>query len=219
MEYKFEKLTFKKYPEGEMVKRAKSFYEMMNRRRTVRSFSPEKFDICLLEYAIKTAGTAPSGAHKQPWRFVIVESPEIKKEIRIAAEKEEKESYEHRMPESWLNDLEPLGTDWHKEFLETAPYLIVVFRVDYGLEEGEKRKHYYVSESVGIATGMLISALHNMGLATLTHTPSPMNFLRDILGMPKNERPFVLLPVGYPADDCEVPLLTRKELEEIMFKI
>jgi nitroreductase len=123
------------------------------------------------------------------------------------------------MPETWLKDLEPLGTDWHKEFLEIAPYLIVVFRLDYGVEEGEKRKHYYVSESVGIATGMLIAALHNMGLATLTHTPSPMNFLRDILGRPKNEKPFVLLPVGYPAEDCKVPVLKRKPAEEILFKV
>lgn len=220
MGHKFEKLTYTRYPENEMEDRARDFYEMMNKRRTVRSFSAEKFDVKLLEYAIMTAGTAPSGAHKQPWRFVIVESPEVKREIRIAAEKEEKESYEHRMPETWLKDLEPLGTDWHKEFLETAPYLIVVFRVDYGMdEEGEKSKHYYVSESVGIATGMLISALHNMGLATLTHTPSPMNFLRDILSRPKNEKPFVLLPVGYPADDCEVPVLKRKSADEIMFKV
>lgn len=220
MEYKFERFTLHRYSDEEMRERGREFYEMMNRRRTVRKFSPEKFDIKLLEYAIMTAGTAPSGAHKQPWRFVIVESPEVKKEIRIAAEKEEKESYEHRMPETWLKDLEPLGTDWHKEFLETAPYLIVVFRVDYGLDEdGEKYKHYYVSESVGIATGMLITALHNMGIGTLTHTPSPMNFLRDILGRPKNEKPFVLIPVGYPADDCEVPVLTRKEADEIMFKV
>ena len=219
MGYKFEKLTLARYTENEMLERGKGFYDMMNRRRTVRSFSAEKFDVKLLEYAIMTAGTAPSGAHKQPWRFVIVESVEVKKQIREAAEKEEKESYEHRMPEQWLKDLEPLGTDWHKEFLETAPYLIVVFRIDYGVEEGEKRKHYYVSESVGIATGILIAALHNMGLATLTHTPSPMNFLRDILGRPKNEKPFVLLPVGFPADDCEVPVLKRKPADEIMFKV
>lgn len=219
MDYEFKKLDFKRYSEEEMVSRAEIFYENMKSRRSVRFFAHEKVDIKLLEYAIKTAGTAPSGANKQPWRFVIVDSPEIKSEIREAAEIEEKESYEHRMPDTWLKDLEPLGTDWHKEFLEIAPYLIVVFKIDYEKEDEKIKKHYYVNESVGIATGMLLAALHNMGLATLTHTPSPMNFLRDILGRPKNEKPFMLIPVGYPAEDCEVPVITKKDLNEIMMVV
>ncbi len=219
MNYEFKNLDFKKYPGDEMLERAEDYYEDMKRRRSVRSFSREKVDIQLIEYAVLTAGTAPSGANKQPWRFVVVESPAIKKEIKVAAEKEEKESYEHRMPDAWLKDLEPLGTDWHKEFLEIAPYLIVVFKIDYEKEDEKIKKHYYVNESVGIATGMLLAALHNMGLATLTHTPSPMNFLRDILGRPKNEKPFMLIPVGYPAEDCEVPVITKKTLNEIMMKV
>ena len=219
MDYEFKKLDFTRYSDNEMKSRAEGFYENLKRRRSVRFFSPEKVDIKLLEYAISTAGTAPSGANKQPWRFVVVDSPEIKREIKIAAEKEEKESYEHRMPDTWLKDLEPLGTDWHKEFLEIAPYLIVVFKIDYEKEDEKIKKHYYVNESVGIATGMLLAALHNMGLATLTHTPSPMNFLRDILGRPKNEKPFMLIPIGYPAEDCEVPVITKKDLNEIMMVV
>lgn len=216
MEYKFEKYSFDKYPEDEMISRAESFYELMTKRRTIREFSSEDVDIKLIELAIKTAGTAPSGANKQPWRFVVVESSEVKKEIRIAAEKEEKENYEGRMPESWLKELEQFGTDWHKEFLEIAPYLIVVFKIDYELEDEKIKKNYYVNDSVGIATGMLLTALHNMGLYTLSHTPSPMNFLRDILQRPKNEKPFLLIPVGYPAKECEVPVIKKKDLGEIM---
>lgn len=199
----------------ESVIRGKSFYELMKRRRSIRHFSPEKFDRSLLELAVRTAGTAPSGANKQPWKFIIVESPELKKEIRIAAEKEEKESYEQRMPQSWLDDLAPLGTDWHKEFLEIAPYLIVVFKIDYLKTDSEIKKHYYVNESVGLASGLLLASLQNMGLVTLTHTPSPMNFLRKILNRPANEKPFLLIPVGFPAENTEVPDIKKKEFNEI----
>lgn len=216
MEYKFERYSFDKYPENEMMSRAESFYELMTKRRTIREFSSEDVDIKLIELAIKTAGTAPSGANKQPWRFVVVKSSEVKKEIRIAAEKEEKENYEGRMPESWLKELEQFGTDWHKEFLEIAPYLIVVFKIDYEIEDEMIKKNYYVNDSVGIATGMLLTALHYMGLYALTHTPSPMNFLKDILRRPKNEKPFLLIPVGYPSKDCEVPVITKKGVDEIM---
>lgn len=219
MEYKFRKFQYNKISEDESLEKGKEFYEVMKKRRSIRNFSPEKFDIGLIELAIKTAGTAPSGANKQPWRFVIVESPEVKKEIRIAAEKEEKESYERRMPQSWLDDLAPLGTDWHKEFLEIAPYLIVVFKIDFVKSDNELKKHYYVNESVGLATGMLLAALQNMGLSTLTHTPSPMNFLQKILDRPSNEKPYLLIPVGYPAEDAEVPDITKKQLPEIMLKI
>lgn len=215
-EYKFNRFEYEKLGEEESYLRAKAFYELMNKRRSIRFFSTENVDIKLLEYAIKTAGTAPSGANKQPWKFVIVKSQEIKKEIRIAAEKEERESYEKRMPQSWLDDLAPLGTDWHKEFLEIAPYLIVVFRIDYLKVDSGLRKHYYVNESVGIATGILLSALQNMGLVALTHTPSPMNFLQKILNRPSNEKPYLLIPVGYPAEEAVVPDIKRKTLEEII---
>jgi nitroreductase len=198
----------------------------MDRRRTVRDFSPEPVPFDLIERAIHAAGTAPSGAHQQPWRFVVVSDAEVKRQIREAAETEERENYERRMPEEWKEALAPLGTDWHKEFLEIAPYLVVVFRIDYGLESAAiddgtlvKRKHYYVVESVGIAVGMLLAALHNAGLATLTHTPSPMKFLREILKRPTNETPFVLIPVGYPAKDAKVPDLQRKSLEEILIRV
>jgi nitroreductase len=216
MEYKFIKFDQKRISEEEGLTRAKEFYEIMNKRRSVRFFSDEEFDIKLIEYAIRTAGTAPSGANKQPWRFVIVQSKKIKKEIKIAAEKEEKESYERRMPQSWLDDLAPIGTDWHKEFLEIAPYLIVVFKIDFLKTDAGLKKHYYVNESVGIATGILLSALQNMGLATLTHTPSPMNFLQKILNRPSNEKPYLLIPVGYPSDNAVVPDIKRKKTDEIM---
>jgi iodotyrosine deiodinase len=169
----------------------------------------------LLETLIRTAGTAPSGANKQPWRFIVVTDPELKREIRIAAEKEEKESYEHRMPQEWLDDLAVLGTDWHKEFLEIAPALIAVFSVEDDVEGGRIRKNYYVKESVGLAVGFLILAIHNAGLVSLTHTPSPMRFLQEILNRPPNERPFVLIPVGYPAETVTVPDIRRKPLEQI----
>jgi len=223
---KFLPLDFPRLTEEEQRHRARAFYELMRRRRTVRAFSPEPVPMELIEWAVRTAGTAPSGAHQQPWRFVVVSDPEVKKSIRHAAETEEKENYERRMPEEWKEALKPFGTDWHKEFLEIAPYLIVVFRIDYGLsgaslDDGTlvKRKHYYVVESVGIAAGLLLTALHHAGLATLTHTPSPMKFLRDILERPQNETPFLLIPVGYPAEGAQVPDLNRKPLEEIMVRV
>jgi len=212
----FSRLTHKRYTETESIKRAEDFYSLMNARRSVRLFSDEKFDRKLLELAIVTAGTAPSGANKQPWKYIVVESPEVKKEIRIAAEKEEKENYERRMPESWLEDLKQFGTDWHKEFLEVAPYVVVVFKVDYLNEDGSLKKHYYVNESVGISVGLFITALQNIGLVTLTHTPSPMNFLSKILKRPSNERAFLVLPVGYPSADAVVPDICRKTIDEIM---
>ncbi len=189
----------------------------MATRRTVRDFSSEPVDYALIEQAIRTAATAPSGANQQPWHFVVVADPAIKRQIREAAEAEEKENYEHRFPAEWLAALAPFGTDENKPFLETAPYLIVVFAINHALTpEGEKVKHYYVQESVGIATGFLLAALHLAGLATLTHTPSPMGFLTKILHRPANERPFLLIPVGYPAPDAQVPDLTKKPLSEIL---
>ncbi len=189
--------------------------EKFMRRRSVRTFSPEPVPLELIENAIRFAGSAPSGANQQPWRFVVVRDAELKRQIREAAEVEERENYEHRFPEEWKHALEPFATDWHKEYLEIAPYLIVVFRIDYGLEDGKKIKHYYVQESVGIATGFLIAALHEAGLATLVHTPNPMGFLTRILDRPVNERPFLLLPVGYPAKGVTVPAIEKKPLAEI----
>lgn len=202
--------------EAEQILRADEFYREMDLRRTVRDFTDKEVPFDLIEKAILTAGTAPSGAHMQPWRFVIVRDPEVKRKIREAAEKEEYESYHGRMPDRWLKRLAPLGTDHHKPFLEIAPYLIVVFRIT-SVDEGDgPEPTYYSQESVGIAVGMLLAALHNAGLATLTHTPSPMKFLQEILGRPKTEVPFVLIPVGYPAEDAKVPNLKRKPLSEIM---
>jgi nitroreductase len=219
-EYPFVELEFERLPEEEQLPRVRRFYEVMRRRRTVRDFSSEPFDRAVLDQAILSAGTAPSGAHQQPWRFVVVSDAEVKRKIREAAEEEEKENYERRFPEEWKRVLAPLGVDWRKEFLEVVPYLIVVFRIDYGLSlDGTKEKHYYVMESVGIAVGMLLAALHQAGLATLTHTPSPMGFLREILGRPKNETPFVLIPVGYPAKGAKVPDLRRKSLDEIRIEV
>lgn len=191
----------------------------MEARRSVRHFAPDPVPREAIELAIRTASTAPSGAHRQPWRFVVVDDPAVKREIREAAEKEEYESYiGGRMPPEWLLALEPLGTDWHKPFLEEAPWLVVVFAELYGiLPDGSKRKNYYVKESVGIACGLFVTAVHRMGLATLTHTPSPMRFLNQILGRPENEKPFILFPVGYPAEGCVVPDLTRKSLDEVAF--
>ncbi|MEP6787099.1 MAG: nitroreductase family protein [Acidobacteriota bacterium] len=196
--------------------RGEAFFRLLSRRRTVREYSGREVPIELIETAIATAGTAPSGANMQPWRFVVVRDAGIKKQIREAAEKEEYESYHGRMSEKWLRRLAALGTDEHKPFLEIAPYLIVVFRINSIEENGEAEPTYYSQESVGIAVGMLLAALHNMGLATLTHTPSPMKFLQQILGRPKNEVPFVLIPVGYPADGASVPDIRRKPLGEIM---
>ena len=214
--YPFVPYAFERRAPEDMARRADAFYELMNRRRSVRDFSPEPVPRELVETAIRTASTAPSGAHRQPWRFVVVGDPEIKHRIRVAAEAEEKKSYEERMPDEWLEALAPIGTTWEKPFLETVPWLVVVFEELYGFyPDGRKRKNYYVRESVGLACGLFIAALHNMGLATLTHTPSPMGFLREILGRPKNERPYILFPVGYPAADVEVPDLRRKSLDEV----
>ena len=204
-------------PEEEMLERARGFYAEMDRRRSVRDFSPDPVPRELVEIAIRTASTAPSGAHRQPWKFVVVADPAIKREIRIAAEAEEHESYVGgRMPPEWLEALAPLGTSWEKPYLETVPWIVVVFEELYEVgPEGEKRKNYYPKESVGIACGLFIAALHRMGLATLTHTPSPMAFLSRILSRPANEKPFILFPVGYPARDSQVPDIRRKGLEEV----
>lgn len=204
------------YTGEEMLDRAKSFYEMIKSRRTVREFSTRSVDQKIIEKCILAAGTAPNGANKQPWHFTVVSDPEIKSKIRKAAEEEEREFYHRRAPEDWLEDLHPFGTDEHKPFLETAPYLIGVFAQSYHLtESGKKEKHYYVKESVGIATGILITALHNAGLATLTHTPSPMGFLNEIMHRPSHEKAFLLLVVGYPEKDVKVPDITKKSLKEI----
>ena len=193
------------------------FHNIMRKRRSVRMFSDKPVSRETIEHIIAIAGTAPSGANKQPWRFVAVQDPAIKKEIREAAEAEEREFYSRRAGETWLRDLAPLGTDEHKPFIEIAPWLIVVFKLVKDDSAGsESDQVYYINESVGIATGMLITAIHLAGLVTLTHTPSPMKFLTRILNRPDYERPFLLLPVGYPADDCVVPNITRKPLEEIM---
>ncbi|HEX2254177.1 MAG TPA: nitroreductase family protein [Thermoanaerobaculia bacterium] len=203
--------------EDEMLRRARQLHDEMERRRSVRDFAPDPVPRELVELAIRTASTAPSGAHRQPWRFVAVDDPAIKRRIRAAAEEEERANYEGgRFPEEWLTALAPLGTTWEKPHLETAPWLVVVFEELYGIEaDGAKRKNYYVKESVGIACGLFIAALHHMGLATLPHTPSPMRFLATVLGRPKNEKPYVLFPVGYPAADATVPDLRRKGLDEV----
>lgn len=210
------KLDFNYIGENEQKKRSREFFELMNQRRTVREFSARAVPFELIESAIATAGTAPSGANMQPWRFVVVRDSEVKRRIREAAEKEEYESYHGRMSEKWLRRLAILGTDEHKPFLEIAPYLIVVFRITQVGENGETEPTYYSQESVGIAVGILLAALHNMGLATLTHTPSPMKFLQEILGRPRNEVPFVLVPVGYPAEDAKIPDISRKTISDIM---
>jgi nitroreductase len=208
-------LQYREFPIEEMRERLAEFYADMKRRRTVREFSARPVPRDLIETALKVANTAPSGANLQPWHFVAVSGPETKKKIREAAEAEEREFYTHRASEEWLAALQPLGTDDRKPFLETAPYLIAVFLQKYGeLPDGRKVKHYYPAESTGLATGLLIAALHRAGLATLTHTPSPMKFLNEILGRPKSERPFLLLVVGYPAEDARVPDISRKSLED-----
>jgi nitroreductase len=220
MEAAFEPLDFEPLSAPEASRRVHEFRDHMRRRRTVREFSPEPVPLELIETAIEAAASAPSGANRQPWRFVIVKDPQTKSRIRDAAETEERDFYERRATEQWLSDLAPLGTDAHKPFLETAPYLIVVFAIDYEparLGDGteENQKNYYVQESVGIAVGMLLTALHTAGLATLTHTPSPMRFLNELLDRPKHERPFVLIPVGQPAPNARVPKITKKTLDEI----
>jgi len=212
----FKKLDFDEYSETKMRSRSESFFNEIVTRRTIREFSDRIVPIDIINNCIKTAASAPSGANKQPWQFVVVKDLGIKTKIRKAAEKEEKEFYGHRATKEWLEDLNQFGTDWHKPFLEIAPYLIVVFRKIYDLEDdGTQRKNYYVNESVGIAAGFLLAALHHAGLATLTHTPSPMNFLGEILNRPKNEKAFLLIPVGYPAKDAEVPDISKKPFSEI----
>jgi len=209
-------LNFTLFSPDEQLRRAREFNDEYQRRRTVREFSDKPVPRKLLELLLKAAGSAPSGANRQPWRFAVVTDSAIKKEIRIAAEKEERESYENRMPQEWLDDLAALGTDWHKEFLEIAPALIVVFAVNYDKEGERIHKNYYVKESVGLATGFLLAAIHHAGLASLTHTPSPMDFLQKILNRPENEKPFLLIPVGYPKEDVTVPDIHRKPLEDIV---
>jgi iodotyrosine deiodinase len=224
-----EPLKFERLPHAEQIARSRDLLAVMRKRRTVRDFSPEPVAAELIENAIMVAANAPSGANLQPWTFVVVSDPAVKRQIREGAEVEEREFYEHRAPQEWLDALAPLGTDWHKPFLETAPFLIVIFRQDWGLvrtssqntlpgaeHSPAKMKHYYATESVGIAAGMLITALHLSGLATLTHTPSPMGFLSEILHRPKNEKPFLLLPVGYPAADAQVPRIVKKSAEELI---
>lgn len=206
---------YREYPVAEMRERAHDFYAELDRRRTVREFSDRLVPREIIDDCLRAAGTAPSGANLQPWHFAVVSGAETKRRIRLAAEAEEREFYERRAPEEWLRALAPLGTDSDKPFLETAPYLIGVFLQKYGvLPDGTKVKHYYPQESVGLATGMLIAALHHAGLVTLTHTPSPMGFLNEILGRPKHERPFLLLVTGYPAPDAKVPDIQRKRLDE-----
>ena len=204
------------FSEEEMRKRVAEFYQYMDQRRTVREFSDRNVPDEVIDQLIMTASTAPSGAHKQPWTFCVVRDKEIKSKIREAAEKEERESYGQRMPEEWLKDLEPLGTDWNKPFLEIAPVLIIVFKRSYETDGERKKNNYYVTESVGLACGFLLAAIHHAGLVALTHTPSPMNFLSQILERPSNEKPFLLIPVGYPADGCTVPKLTRKPSNEVI---
>ncbi len=216
-DYSFLPYTLPRFPDSEVLRRAEEFHRLMSSRRSVRQFSPEPVSRGLIEIAIETASTAPSGAHRQPWRFVAISDPSIKHQIRVAAEAEEFESYEGgRMPDEWREALAPIGTDWRKPYLEIAPWIVVVFAEMYGVhDDGSQRKNYYVKESVGIACGLFIAALHRAGLATLTHTPSPMSFLSKILKRPDNEKPFVLIPIGYPAEHATVPDLRRKSLNEV----
>jgi nitroreductase len=203
---------------AEILENAHALNQKMQKRRSLRFFSDEIVPEKVIDYLIRIAGSAPSGAHKQPWTFCAISDPALKKHIREAAEKEEYENYHGRMSEEWLKDLEPFETDWKKPFLEIAPWLIVVFKKSYDLEEGVKKKNYYVNESCGLACGFLLMAIHQVGLVSLTHTPSPLNFLQKILKRPENERPFLLIPVGYPAEKATVPDIKRKDLESIMQK-
>jgi iodotyrosine deiodinase len=214
--YPFIPLIFQRRPVRETLDRARAWYEEMNRRRTTRQFSREPVPREAIEYAIRAAGTAPSGAHQQPWTFVAVSDPVLKQRLRAAAEDEEHRNYHGRMPLEWLQALAPLGTDEHKPHLSDAPWVVVLFRKTHGvLPDGRKRAYYYTQESCGIAAGFFIAAIHHMGLVTLTHTPSPMGFLSELLERPANEKAFLVMPVGYPARDARVPHLTRKPLAEI----
>jgi iodotyrosine deiodinase len=220
---KFASVPYKpaQVPEAEQRVIAAAVFDEMDQRRSVRDFSDRPVPRELIETAIRSASTAPSGAHMQPWTFVLVGDPEVKRRIRLAAEAEERTNYEDgRLPPHWREDLARLGTDWRKPFLETVPWIVVVFEQRYGNRpDGSRQHHYYVKESVGIACGMFISALHRTGLATLTHTPSPMAFLRTLLDRPESERPFMLFPIGYPAEDCRVPALERKPLNDVMVEV
>ena len=208
--------AYQEYPPQEMLQRARDFLAEVQRRRTVRQFSSRGVSREVIETCLLAAGTAPNGANLQPWHFAVVGDPALKRQMREGAEKEEQELYTRRAPQEWLDALAPFGTDASKPYLETAPYLIVIFALSYGmLADGRKVKNYYVNESVGIATGILITSLHVAGLATLTHTPSPMGFLNPILGRPENERPFLLLVTGYPAEEAQVPRIVKKPLDEI----
>lgn len=214
--YPFKRYQRERFSEEEMLHRSKTFNELMESRRSIREFSDEDVPVEVLRNIIATASSAPSGANKQPWTFCLVSNAELKSKIRELAEEEEKESYTSRMSERWLDDLKQFATDWHKPFLEIAPYLIIVFKRVYEEDERGKANNYYVNESVGIATGILLAAIHNAGLASLTHTPSPMNFLHSALGRPANERAYLLIPVGYPAKDVWVPDLKRKPEAEYL---
>ena len=212
----FKQLEFQEFTGEDMQSRSETFLNEMSKRRSIRTFSDRSVPIEIIYNCIQTAASAPSGANKQPWQFVVVKDPAVKAKIRQAAELEEKEFYRHRATKEWLEDLNQFGTDWHKPFLDIAPYLIVVFKQAYDIkDDGSQRKNYYVNESVGIASGFLLAALHHAGLATLTHTPSPMNFLGEILNRPPNEKASLLIPVGYPAADTTVPELIKKPLEEV----
>ncbi|MCP3917253.1 MAG: nitroreductase family protein [bacterium] len=215
-EHTFVPLDFERLTEEQMIARAQSFREELARRRSVRHFSDEPVPREVLEECVCAAGSAPSGAHKQPWTFIVITDAQVQRSIREAAEEEERRNYGGRMNDEWLRDLAPLGTDASKPFLEIAPALIVMTRHAWEEKDGERRQNYYTQESVGIAAGFLLAALHHAGLATLTHTPSPMGFLQRILGRPAHEKPFLLIPVGYPVEGCEVPDLERKALEEIL---
>ena len=216
---RFRPFEFERLPEAQMEQRSASFLETLKRRRTIRDFSPEPVPWSVIENAVAAAGSAPSGANQQPWTFVTVTDPELKRRMRVAAEEEERRNYEGRMSQEWIDALAPLGTDRHKPHLETAPVVIVVFEQAYGVRaDGAKVKHYYVRESVGIAVGMLLAALNAGGLATLTHTPSPMGFLRELLERPDNERPFAVIPVGYPAEHAAVPEIGKKPIEQVLVR-
>lgn len=218
-EKEFPFIDFKRetYSASEMIERSKDFFQWADQRRSVRDFSDKPVPKEVMEHILMTGSTAPSGAHKQPWTFCLISNAELKSRLRALAEEEEKKSYGGRMSDEWLEDLAPLGTDWNKEFIDIAPWIVVVMKRPYELQEdGTKRQNYYVSESVGLASGFLLIAVHNAGLVALTHTPSPMNFIAKALNRPENERPFLLIPVGYPAEDAKVPDLARKSKEEVV---
>lgn len=216
-EPEYEALDFTRLPENEMLQRARDWYEEADRRRTTRHFSTEAVPRELIEYAIRCAGTAPSGAHNQPWKYVAIDNAELKMKIRAATEEEEYQTYTERMSDEWRLALARLGTDWVKEHITDAPWIVVLFKQRYDIKpDGSRSKNFYVEESVGISAGMFISAIHHMGLTTLTHTPNPMKFLSELLGRPENETAVLLMPVGYPAENAMVPAIERKSLDEIV---